>query len=136
MTWERIKRVGSLQVKPTKDRPGSVDVKFRTAPSNRQDEWTGYFEQKAVDLDLNVRFYGFGMDGDDGLLLAPVDDFEAAVGLLDQALDFANDEYEQNDLPAVVAKQKADSEVRDAALRQQSDLDARAAKLERPNATR
>lgn len=95
MGWKRVERVGSLQVKPTEGRPGSVDIKFATGGSTLQDEWSAYFEQKAVELDLNVSFYGFGMDGDDGLLRATEDDFESTVALLDQALDFANDQYEK-----------------------------------------
>lgn len=127
--WVRVSRSGTPRVQPAGE--GVVSVTFKTAPPYSTD-WVGYFDQRAADLGVHVTWTSSGYDGNDARINAGEDYFEESIALVDQAIEFANDQYEA----IVIPRLNADAEERQRKLdnekARQAALDARAAKLARP----
>jgi hypothetical protein len=132
--WKRIARVGTPKVKPTssKNNPSEIKIDFKTKPGHKED-WENLFKKRARELGIHPYFDSFTTDTADGSIHADEDELEQVVALLDEAIEYANDQYERAVLPARHAE--ADQKVKDAEIAQQRqvNLDERATKLAKPD---
>ena len=108
--WTRISRVvGTLDVQENLLNAGQVVIRIRTAP-RMPEGWQAYFGAKVIQLGVYAVHDSFGSVGSDwnGITAdGPQDDFERVVEAIDLAIEYANDNYEANVLPNVLATQEA-----------------------------
>jgi hypothetical protein len=133
--WTRISRVvGTLDVQENLLNAGQVVIRIRTAP-RMPEGWQAYFGAKVIQLGVYAVHDSFGSIGSDwnGITAdGPQDDFERVVEAIDLAIEYANDNYEANVLPNVLATQEAKEQKAAEAAKRQADLKERVAKLDKP----
>lgn len=130
--WEQVARVGTPEVKPGRLKVDTVDLAIGTVPT-APPEWKQHFHEKLRDLGYEAQFnYKHGSDGEGLHLTAPEDSFEAAVKAIDEAIEYANHEYETHDLPFELEARQHELDLEAAEAQRLASLDARAAKLAKP----
>jgi hypothetical protein len=131
--WTRIARVGTPEVELRPEiGPSKINVTFNTKP-HKPEGWMEYFKEKAQRLGIQAGFDSSGMDGDVGYVSANETDLERVVAAIDEAIEYANDRYEANVIPALQAQENRRAEEAHIAMERQAALDQRAAKLAKPD---
>lgn len=132
--WKRIVRVGTPKVKQRPNQgPSAISISFKVRPAFHDDEWEKLFKKKAKELDIYPAFDSFVMDSSGGYVHANADELEKVVAALDEAIEYANDQYETTVLPTRQAEQQQRDKDAQAAKQLQADLDERASKLAKPD---
>jgi hypothetical protein len=99
-TWRPIERVGQPAVRPQSDRPGEVSIKIGFAPAGPP-FWRDYFTDKLKENGFS-QYKGHTRGGEyQSITLRCPQDHTANVGaLVDEAIDYANRQFEANELAA------------------------------------
>jgi hypothetical protein len=130
--WTRIARVGTpkVSVRPELS-PSRISISFSTAPQ-QPSGWVEYFDARVKLLGIRAGFNSSGIEGNGGYANADEADLETAVAAIDEAIEYANDQYEANVLPALHAEEERIAQEVGEAAKRQAALDKRAAKLAKP----
>ncbi|MGB3675171.1 MAG: hypothetical protein WA988_12080 [Candidatus Nanopelagicales bacterium] len=132
MEWERVRRVGVPEIELSEHQPNTVELRIGTEPTGPA-TWRNYFLGKMAESGVRAQFtYKHGDDGEGIHLSASEDTFEDAIRIFDEALEYANDRYEAEVLPAATDKQRQVAAEKQAAADRQQNLEDRAAKLAKP----
>ncbi|CAN5220222.1 hypothetical protein BH11ACT7_BH11ACT7_24940 [soil metagenome] len=130
--WEPVARVGTPEVKPGRHGARTVDLSIGTVPTAPA-EWKQHFHAKLSDLGYKAQFnYKHADDGEGMHITAPEDSFERPVRAVDEAIEYANEQYETSDLPFELQARQHEIDMKTEEARQLAALDERAAKLAKP----
>lgn len=130
--WQRVSRVGTPEVHPDEHQQDQVKLVIGTAPT-APSGWKSHFADKIRQLGVHAVFnYKHGSDGEGIAAIAPEASFEDAIKAIDEAINYANDQYETNDLPLVKEYEEHVEAEKKAAANRQARLDERAANFAMP----
>jgi hypothetical protein len=124
--WTPIARVGTPDVVAKSQ---GIKVRIKVFPSI-DESWRAHFRAKFQEL-------GGGDGGfaasNDGIWLEVSDaELESSVALVDAAIDFANTQYEQVEIPKKREEEREWNAAGEQAIRRQADLATRAEALAKP----
>jgi hypothetical protein len=125
-SWTPIQRGETPAVEKSRSRD-HITIRVKTYPSEPL-EWRTHFERKVEELCVSA---GYESTGGIYCTAEPAE-LESAVAAIDTAIEYANKQFEANDLPEIEAKWRAEAEVRAAAASEMDDLKRRAESLARP----
>lgn len=135
-TWKGVRRVGTPKASPVKSEPDTIRLVVDYAPT-APNPWGVYFRSRIIsDFGSYMGHSGGGSNVAGVGVKVPEGDLEDAVTKIDQAIEYANEQFEKNEMAeirAVVAQDAADAK---AASDHQARLDERTAKLARPDLPR
>jgi len=124
-TWKRITRVGKPDLMCTAQ-PGVIKIIVYTVPAMTDHNWRSYFCSKLRELGI-IAAHGLPLGDRDAITATAKDDdldILRVIEAVDTALESANDNYEANVLPNVLAAQNTAEMVE-----RQAQLNERAAKF-------
>lgn len=132
-TWTGVRRVGTPKATPVADAPGRIRVAIVYAPT-APDPWKKYFSAE-VTARIGTAFgsrYGGGSTKVTVDIEVPEDDLETTVAQFDHAIQYANEQFDQNDMAKIRALLAEDAAVAESIADHQARLDERTAKLASP----
>ncbi len=132
--WKRIFRVGTPDLMKTSQQFNETRIIVYTAPAMADPHWRGYFRAKVSQFDISAA-HDSSSGGRDAISAYAKDDDSDIVRVIeaiDAAIEYANDKYESDVLPYVVAERNAKAAKEAEAIRRQAELDKLAAKLAKP----
>src|SRR6476620_3311702 len=96
--------------------------------------WQGYFARKVAELGINAVCESYGTSGN-GITAhaADEDDLARVTEAIDVAIEYANDRYESDVLPNVLAPRQRQEQKAAEAAQSQAGLDELAAKFAKPD---
>ena len=103
-------------------------------PGEPGEAWQGYFGRKVAELGINAVCDSYGTNGN-GITAhaADEDDLARVIEAIDVAIEYANDRYESDVLPNVLAPRQRQEQKAAEAAQSQAGLDELAAKFAKPD---
>lgn len=133
-TWKRITRVGKPDLMDT-GRPGEIKIIVYTAPAITDHNWRGYFCLKVRELGI-LAAHGLPQGDLDAITANAKDDdldIVRVIEAIDTAIECANDNYEANVLPNILAaSQNLKAQNTAEVVERQAQLNERATKFAKP----
>lgn len=104
-SWARARRIGQPHPDPVRGQPELVNLEIAYSPDGPH-PWGDYFTDKLAENGFpGLHFFRPGVGDAAAIeLQTPANDIERTIGIVDEALDFANDEFERVDLPQARAR--------------------------------
>jgi hypothetical protein len=132
--WNRVSRVGTPNVWRKSPYAKQIEIRVDAAPGIPGEPWQGYFGRKVEELGINAVCDSYGTRGNRITAhAADEDDLARVIDVIDLAIEYANDRYESDVLPNVLAPgQREEQKVAEAA-QYQAGLDELAAKFAKPD---
>ena len=132
--WNRISRVGTPNVSRKSPHSKQIEIRVDAAPGIPGEAWQGYFGRKVAELGINAVCESYGSSGN-GITAhaADEDDLARVIEAIDVAIEYANDRYESDVLPNVLAPRQRQEQKAAEAAQSQAGLDELAAKFAKPD---
>ena len=132
--WKRISRVGTPDLMKTPQQFNETRIIVYTTPAVADPHWRGYFGSKVSQLEISAAHDSSSGGRDAITAYAKDDDIDIVrvIEAIDAAIEYANDKYESDVLPHVVAERNAKAAKAAEAIRRQAELNKLAAKLAKP----
>jgi hypothetical protein len=132
--WNRISRVGTPNVWRKSPHSKQIEIRVDAAPGIPGEAWQGYFGRKVAELGINAVCESYGSSGN-GITAhaADEDDLARVIEAIDVAIEYANDRYESDVLPNVLAPRQRQEQKAAEAAQSQAGLDELAAKFAKPD---
>jgi hypothetical protein len=129
-TWRPAGRVGRPNVSANTQKPGWLRMNVSWSPTGPPPWWKLF----AAKLRESFPFQTTGEQGDVKWVFVDCreDDLERVVGAVDEAIEYANNQFEESVIKPLRAAQADVAASEKAAAEHQARLDERAARLERP----
>ena len=132
--WNRISRVGTPNVWRKSPHSKQIEIRVEASPGIPGEAWQGYFARKVAELGINAVCESYGTSGN-GITAhaADEDDLARVIEAIDVAIEYANDRYESDVLPNVLAPRQRQEQKAAEAAQSQAGLDDLAAKFAKPD---
>src|SRR5271166_583471 len=103
--WKRISRVGTPDLMKTPQQFNETRIIVYTAPAMADPDWLGYFASKVSQLEISGAHDSSSGGRDAITAYAKDDDIDIVrvIEAIDAAIEYANDKYESDVLPHVLA---------------------------------
>ena len=133
-SWARVDRIGTPAARPTAEDPNSIhlEIAYAPKPTPPRHPWCEYFKKRLKEAAFNTRSFRSQGNVESLTLQVHRDDLEQTVAIVADAIEYANDQFEENELTRARAVRDLKLAAQKAAAEYQAQLDERTAKLAKP----